>query len=292
MAILFPAIFFVVTKFYTKVPDAVLSVGDQALLDKVTDKINSKWVMGLYALLPILWICYFYSIIAVPTWTWHFSPPSCEGKENCSIIAEALKSISLLGVLTTLYHILNGLFIICLVRAVLIGKLITKEICATPEKFSFAHADGLYGLSKISGLLRDVYLIIALLTVYIVSYILDKTIIQDQWRNALLISIIYTSAWFLFMWLVQKNITEPLEQLMRSIKESELDKLREDIEEKSKKGEAYNNLWDTKERIENLPDKVVVFKFFKTLGTVPILTTVVSTIIVELVKQATKPLVH
>ncbi len=285
MVILFPAVFFVVTRFYKEVPGAILSVGNHELLDKVINSINQKWIMGLYVLLPVLWYFYFESIVDDATWTWNFVPPSCEGKKNCIFIFEAWKSISLLGVLTTLFHVLNGLFIVCLVRAVLIGKLVVQEIRENPSRLSFAHSDGLYGLSRIANLLRYIYLIIALLTVYIISYVTDKILIQGVFLNALTISTIYSGAWFFFFFIVRKQFTEPLQHAMIAEKETELRRLHKEIEKRSGLHQSYQDLWDTKERIQTLPEDIVVFKLWKTVGFAPILTAVVTAIITKLIDK-------
>jgi len=287
MAILFPAIFYVVTRLYSGISDAVLSVGDQEFLARVIEKINAKWIMSLYVLLPILWYFYFSSILESDSWMWNFEAPSCEGKENCFIVAEAWNSITHLGILTTLYHIFNGLFIICLVRAILVGKLISEEISSRPEKFSFADSDGVYGFSKLRSLLKDVYLIIGLLTIYIFSYILDKIFIQQESINSvLIIATIYSTSWLLFVWLVQQKVTNPIENIMHKIKNAELDKLEQKIKQKESKGEAYNHLLDTKAHIEKLPEHIIVFKFWKTLGSAPVIS-VLSVILAEVIRNET-----
>jgi len=288
MAILFPAIFFVVIRLYDRVPEVVLSIGGEKLLNEIIKKINARWIMCLYLFLPVLWFFYFNSILESESWIWNFSPPTCNGNENCLIVFEAWASISLLGIFTTLYHVFNGLYIICLIRTIIVGNLIAKSICSNPEKFSFAHADGLYGLSKVREFVWDIYLIIGLLTIYVISYIIDKSLIQGQWENAIAISVIFSSAWFLFVCLVQRKITNPIGELIRKIKESELKKLQEKIEHKSRSGEAYSQLWKTKEYIKKLPDSVVELKFWKTLGSVPVFSAVTSAVVVEMFKNADK----
>ena len=282
--ILFPIIFYMVTNFYNNTYAVLDNIGNKALVDKAVELINKKWILLFYLLLPVLWGLYFYSIINSETWTWGFSPPSCNGKTNCSIIIEVMNEITLVGVLTTLYHILNGLFIICLIRAILLGKLIVKEVIDKRDTYSFAHPDGVYGLSKIRNYLKDVYIIISLLTIYIIIYVLDKSLIQEELSNALVIATVYIAAWVLFVYLIQTTITEPIGKVMRDNKEKELIKLQSVIEGMSSKGRAYNDLWETKVQIEALPENIFDFKYWKTMGATPFISLVVSPGVLNYIK--------